>query len=169
MVCIARDPRYFTFLQLCPPDVQIVVGDARLSLATAPDGHYGLIVLDAFRSDAIPSHLITRQALRLYLQKLTQAGVLAVHISNHHLDLEPIVANLAHDSGIVGLAQQDLSVTPVEARAGKTASHWVVRARRLQDLHTLRDDRRWHTLAPRADRAVWTDQFSNILVITKWR
>jgi spermidine synthase len=169
VVRIARDPRYFTFLQLCPPDIQIVVGDARLSLATAPDRHYGLIVLDAFSSDAIPSHLITRQALRLYLQKLTQAGVLAVHISNNHLDLEPIVANLAHDSGLVGLAQQDLRVTPAEARAGKTASHWVVLARRSYDLHALRNDPRWHTLAPRDDQAVWTDDFSNILSIIKWR
>jgi spermidine synthase len=169
VVRIARDPRYFTFLQLCPPDVQIVAGDARLSLATAPDGHYGLIVLDAFSSDAIPSHLITRQALRLYVRKLTRDGLLAVHISNNHLDLEPIVANLAHDGGMVGIAQKDLRVTAAEARAGKTASHWVALARRPDDLHALRDDPRWHTLAPRADRAVWTDEFSNILAITKWR
>ena len=169
VVRIARDARYFTFLQVCPPEVHIVVGDARLSLATAPDGHYGLIVLDAFSSDAIPSHLITRQALRLYMQKLAQAGLLAVHISNNHLDIEPVVANLAHDSRIVGLAQQDLRVMPLEARAGKTASHWVVLARRPQDLHALRNDRRWHILVPPADRAVWTDDFSNILSIIKWR
>jgi spermidine synthase len=169
VVRIARDARYFTFLQMCPPDVHVVVGDARLSLATTPNGHYGLIVLDAFTSDAIPSHLITRQALRLYMQKLAQAGLLAVHISNNHLDIEPVLANLAHDTGLVGLAQQDLRVTPVEARAGKTASHWVVLARRSYALHALQNDARWHTLAPRADRAVWTDDFSNILSIIKWR
>jgi len=169
VVRIARDLRYFTFLQICPPDVHIVVGDARLSLANAPDGHYGLIVLDAFSSDAIPSHLITRQALRLYMQKLAQAGLLAVHISNNHLDIEPVVANLAQDGGLVGLAQRDVRVTPAEARAGKTASHWVILARRPDDLHALRHDSRWHTLAPRVDRAVWTDDFSNILSIIKWR
>jgi hypothetical protein len=169
VVRIARDPRYFTFLQVCPPDVQIVVGDARLSLATSRDGHYGFIVLDAFSSDAIPSHLITRQALRLYMQKLGKSGLLAIHISNDHLDLEPIVANLAYDAGIVGLAQRDLGVTPAEARVGKTGSHWAVLARQLNDLHALRNDPRWHRLAPRADRAVWTDDFSNILSIIKWR
>jgi hypothetical protein len=169
VVGIARDPRYFTFLQVCPPDVHIVGGDARLSLASARDGHYGLIVLDAFSSDAIPSHLITKQALRLYMQKLAKSGLLAVHISNDHLDLEPIVANLADDAGIVGLAQRDLGVTPAEARVGKTGSHWAVLARRLDDLHALRNDPRWHRLAPRADRAVWTDDFSNILSIIKWR
>ena len=81
----------------------MILGDARLSLAGAPDQHYGLIILDAFTSDAIPSHLLTREALRLYLRNLRDSGRLAFHISNNHLELEPL-ANLAHDSQLVALA-----------------------------------------------------------------
>jgi len=169
VVRIARNPRYFTFLQQCPPDIHVILGDARLSLAGAPDRHYGLIILDAFSSDAIPSHLLTREALRLYLRKLTDSGRLAFHISNNHLDLEPTVANLAHDSHLVALAQLDLSVTPDETRAGKVPSHWVVLGRRQQDLGTLTSDRRWHVLSPRPDKTLWTDDFSNIFDAIKWR
>ena len=166
---LARDPRYFTFLQLCPPDIRVVLGDARLSLAAAPDASYGLIVLDAFSSDAIPSHLLTREALGLYLRKLTESGLLALHISNNRLDLEPTVANLAHDAQLVALAQFDERVSADEARAGKTPSHWVVLARSWKDLRALPHSRQWHALSPRPDRTLWTDDFSNIFEVLKWR
>ena len=169
VVAIARDPRYFTFLQQCPPTVRVVLGDGRLSLATAPDASYGLIVLDAFSSDAIPGHLLTREAIRLYLHKLAEPGVLAFHISNNRLDLEPAVANLAHDSQLVGLTQFDETVTADEARAGKAPSHWVVLARRWEDLRALTTDGRWRALAARPDKTVWTDDFSNVLEVIKWR
>ena len=169
VVRIARDQRYFTFLQLCPPDIGVVLGDARLSLADAPDASYGMIVLDAFSSDAIPSHLLTREALHLYLRKLTESGLLAFHISNNRLDLESTVANLAHDAQLVALAQFDQRVSLDEARAGKTPSHWVVLARRREDLRALPDNPQWHALAPRPDKTLWTDDFSNILEVIKWR
>ncbi len=166
---IARDPRYFTFLQLCAPDIRVVLGDARLSLAAAPDASYGLIVLDAFSSDAIPSHLLTREALGLYLRKLRESGLLALHISNNRLDLEPTVANLARDAQLVALAQFDEKVSPDEARAGKTPSHWVVLARRWEDLRALPHSRQWHALSARPDKTLWTDDFSNIFEAIKWR
>ncbi len=166
---IARDPRYFTFLQLCPPEIRVVLGDARLSLVAAPDASYGLIVLDAFSSDAIPSHLMTREALRLYLRKLRESGLLAFHISNNRLDLEPTVANLARDAQLVALAQFDEKVSPDEARAGKTPSHWVVLARRWDDLRALPHSRHWHVLSAGPDKTLWTDDFSNIFEAIKWR
>ena len=169
VVRVARDPRYFTFLQLCPPDIGVVPGDGRLSLGAAPDSSYGLIVLDAFSSDAIPSHLLTREALRLYLRKLDGSGLLAFHISNNHLDLEPTMANLAHDGQLVALAQFDERVSPDEARAGKTPSHWVVLARRWEDLRALPHNPQWHTLSARPDKTLWTDDFSNIFEVIKWR
>jgi hypothetical protein len=169
VVRIARDPRYFTFLQLCPPEIRVVLGDARLSLAAAPDASYGLIVLDAFSSDAIPSHLMTREALRLYLRKLRESGLLAFHISNNRLDLEPMVANLARDAQLVALAQFDEKVSPDEARAGKTPSHWVVLARRWEDLRALPHSRHWHVLSAGPDKTLWTDDFSNIFEVIKWR
>jgi hypothetical protein len=169
VVRIARDPRYFTFLELCSPETRVVLGDARLSLATAPDSYYGLIILDAFSSDAIPSHLLTREAVRLYLQKLTASGLLAFHISNNHLDLAPTVANLACDGHLVALARLDLKVTEEEAREGKRPSHWVVLARKVEDLGALTSDRKWHALSPRPDKTLWTDDFSNIFEAIKWR
>ncbi|MGH2351166.1 MAG: spermidine synthase, partial [Chloroflexota bacterium] len=104
---IARDPQYFTFLRDCPPDVQVILGDARLSLTEAPPGAYHLIVLDAYSSDAIPIHLITREALAIYLDKLAAGGVLAFHISTRHLDLAPVLGRLARDAGLVCLVQED--------------------------------------------------------------
>jgi hypothetical protein len=169
VIRIASNPRFFTFLQRCEPAVRLVLGDGRLSLVAAPDAYYGVIILDAFSSDAIPSHLLTQEALRLYLRKLTQSGLLAFHISNNHLDLEPTVANIAADSHLIALAQFDTRVTPDEARAGKVPSHWVVLARRRDDLHMLATDRRWHALEPRPDKRLWTDDFSNIFEVIKWR
>ena len=99
---IARDDRFFTFLRDCPPVSRVVLGDARLALRDAPDHHYGLIIVDAFTSDAVPTHLITREAFATYVQKLTPDGVLALHISNRYLDLAPVVGNLGLDAGLVG-------------------------------------------------------------------
>jgi hypothetical protein len=169
VVRIARDPRYFTYLKVCPPVIQVVLGDARQSLTSAPDRHYRLIVLDAFSSDAIPTHLLTREALRLYLDKLAESGLLALHISNRHLDLEPTVANLAHDAKLVALAQLEVAIGKDDAREGRTPSHWVVLARRPEELGALREDARWRSLSPRPDRRLWTDDFSNILEVIKWR
>jgi hypothetical protein len=167
---IARNPRYFKFLETCPPAIRVVLGDARHSLPAAPDRHYGLIILDAFSSDAIPSHLLTREALRLYLDKLADPGLLAFHISNRHLDLEPTVGNLAHDAGLHALAQLEAGMSKEDAgRLGRTPSHWVVLARRQEDLGALRDDRRWRALPPRPDRRLWTDDFSNMLEVIRWR
>ncbi len=169
VIRIARDTGYFTFLRICPPEVRIVLGDARLSLAAAADAYYGLLVLDAFSSDAIPGHLLTREALVLYEPKLAAPGLLAIHISNNHLDLEPALANPAHDAGLLAVARFDERVGPDEARAGKTPSRWVVLARRPEGLRGLADDPRWHPLAPRPDKTLWTDDFSNLLEVIRWR
>jgi len=89
--------------------------------------------------------------------------------ANNRLDLEPAVANLAHDSQLVALTQFDETVSSDEARAGKAPSHWVVLARRWEDLRALTTDGRWHALPARPDKTVWTDDFSNVLEVIKWR
>src|SRR5207245_11436461 len=86
---IARDSGYFTFLRDCKASVEYVLGDARLTLQEAPPKQYGIIVMDAFSSDAIPLHLLTREALAIYKEKLTADGIIAFHISNGYLDLTP--------------------------------------------------------------------------------
>src|SRR5215217_5967491 len=91
---IARNPNLFTYLRDCPGEYPVVLGDARLKLAEAPDGKYGMIVGEAFSSDAIPVHLLTREATDMFLDKLDEDGVLVHHISNRHLELEPVVGDL---------------------------------------------------------------------------
>jgi hypothetical protein len=165
---IASDPRYFTFLSQCAPTAPIVLGDARLKLRDAADGSYDLIVLDAFSGDTIPMHLVTREALALYLRKLAPGGMLAFHISNSHLKLAPVFGALAHDAGLVCLIDDDTVLTHAEFDEGKYASQWVVMARTTADLGQLGTDRHWAPLEAPAGWPVWTDDYSNLLRIIKW-
>jgi len=101
--------------------MDIRMGDARIRMAKEPDGNYDLIVVDAFSSDAIPVHLITLEALRIYINKLTPQGIVAFHVSNRYLDLVPVLANLAEKEGLEIRYNSDNR----ENWSGKTASSWV--------------------------------------------
>jgi len=166
---IARDPRYFTYLSDCPAPVGVILGDARLSLKDAPDSCYDMIILDAFSSDAIPIHLVTREAIRLYLAKLKPGGILVFHISNRYLDLKPVLGNLARDAGFISLGSSDLKLSDEDLKKKKSASIWVVMARTQADLRGLARDQRWHTLPVRPGDALWTDDFSDILSVFNWK
>lgn len=163
---IASDPRYFTFLHQCAPTAQIVLGDARLKLRDATDGSYDLMVLDAFSGDSIPMHLMTKEALALYLRKLAPGGILAFHISNLYLQLGPTLGALARDASLVCLTREDTALSQAQADAGKLASRWVIMARSRTDLGALATDTRWVQVQPGAK--VWTDDYSNLLSIIKW-
>ncbi|HZG53496.1 MAG TPA: fused MFS/spermidine synthase, partial [Pyrinomonadaceae bacterium] len=167
VVRIARNPSYFTYLSYCAAaPVEVALGDARLQLQNAPPAHYALIVLDAFSSDAIPMHLMTVEALDLYLSKLAPGGLVVFHISNRSLDLRPVVADLARARALVCLSFDD---TARNQTGGKEPSQWVVMVRRPEAARALAADPRWQPLEGRADRPVWTDDFSNIVSIFKWR
>ena len=118
---IARDPRYFTFLSDCRGNCDVVLGDGRLTMAAAPDRHFDLIVLDAFSSDAIPTHLLTRQAIDMYLSKLKPDGLLVFHVSNLFFTLEPLLANTAASKGLACLARDRSAAAPGRGR------RWQVR------------------------------------------
>jgi hypothetical protein len=167
---IARNEHYFTFLKnCCAKTLRVITGDARLRLKEADARGYGLIVLDAFSSDSIPTHLVTREALRLYLAKLADDGVLAFHITNRRLDLEPVLANLAYDAGLAGLIRNDADLSMSDMMNGKERSVWVVMSRHKDGLTALIADPRWHTLRPSRCVGVWTDDFSNILGVLSWK
>ncbi len=161
---LARDPLYFTFLEDCPAEVEVVLGDARLTLARAPDEAYDLIIFDAFSSDAVPTHLISREALSLYLTKLADGGMLMFHISNRYLDLKPVLANLAADAGLV-CRYQDYQVNETEQATYGSRSTWVVMARSQEDLGGLAQDERWTQPNPDPRVGLWTDEYSNILSV----
>jgi spermidine synthase len=159
---IARDERYFTYLRVCPGIFDVVLGDARLRLPRARDRSYGLIMADAFSSDAVPVHLITREALALYRSKLREHGILTFNVSNDFVALEPVLGNLAHDAGMACVARGD-------HRSGKDglpetdASDWVVMARHTDDLRAVASDERWHDCRRSPGSAPWTDDYSNLL------
>jgi hypothetical protein len=166
---IARNPDYFTYLSEGTGAYRVVLGDARLSLAREPAGRYGLMVLDAFSSDAIPVHLLTVNAIELYLEKLADDGLIALHISNGYFDLEPVVGAAAATLGLAVLSQkEDPRLIPAaEQRAGKRPSHWVLLARRHRDFGILAADPRWRRPATPAGFAAWTDDYSNLLRVLR--
>ena len=162
---IARNNDLFTYLRDCPGQNDVVLGDARLSLADAPDAEYGIIVADAFSSDAIPVHLMTREAVDLYFDKLQSDGVLLMHISNRHLELEPVLGNVAQDAGLVCRAQYDQEN---ESTPGKFVSHWVMMSREEGALGSMAEDARWSSCETNPDSPVWTDDYSNLLSTFVW-
>jgi len=169
VVQIARDPELFTYLSDCRAEVEVVVGDARLSLADggAPSGsrRFDVLLIDAFSSDAIPIHLLTREALALYFRRLADHGVLGVHISNRHLDLEPVLGNLAADADLAARVCDDRDE---DRKDGKYASTWVALAHRDEDLGRLTHDSRWRPLATRPGDRLWTDNYSNVVDVLNW-
>jgi hypothetical protein len=167
---LARNPNLFTYLQDCPGEYPVVIGDARLKLAEAPDEKYGMIVGEAFSSDAIPVHLLTREAQDMYLDKLDENGVLVHHISNRHLELEPVVGDLALDRGLVCYAQYDSETDDAEEIPYKFGSHFTVLARNQADLGNVPNDPRWQPCVTSGNSEnVWTDDFSNLLSTFDWK
>src|SRR6185295_19108624 len=143
VVDIARDRGLFTYLADAKGDVEIVVGDARLSLQSVPDGTFGLLVLDAFSSDAVPVHLLTLEAMSLYVRKLAPSGVLVMHLSSCHLDLEPVMAAAVASLGLTARILADDSA-PVAERAWRWPADWMVVARQPADLAPLAaEGKRW--------------------------
>ncbi len=162
VVRIAEDPRYFTFLHDAFGDhADVVIGDARIELARDPS-IWDLLVVDAFTSDAIPTHLLTREAFAMYRQKLSSHAMIAWHISNRHLDLAPELAALADDAHWSLLIRNDEQWD----RDGKSASTWVVASASSAELDPLRK-RGWIDVARRADFRVWTDERASIVTVWK--
>lgn len=161
VVRIARDPALFRFLSVCAPDTRIVLGDARLTLADEPAGK-GLIVVDAFSSDAIPTHLMTREALALYLAKLDATGALVVHISNRHLELRHILARVAAEQGLVLYLRFDRVRESGETRY-RAPSIVAAIARDPGHLGALAAEGGWTRIDPDMTRRPWSDDFTNVI------
>ena len=166
IVWLATRSGYFDLMPHDPP-VPVVLGDARLSLTREPDGHYDLLMLDAFASDAIPTHLLTREAVVLYRSKLGRDGVLLVHISNRLLDLAPVLAGAAVDLGYAAMKGRPATVD-TEANPTATTSEWVILAEDAATLDALGLGADWAPL-DMTDPRRWRDDFSNLVGIIRWR
>ncbi len=143
----------------------IIIGDGRLSLDEAQDHRFDLIVLDAFSSDAIPTHLLTREAIRVYGSKLSDHGVLVFHLSNRYLDLEPVLGRLVEDAGGAGLIRVNTARSKELLESDGDPSIWAAVAPDPSSLHPLQRDTRWRPLRTRAGVSLWTDDFTNIFSV----
>ena len=170
---IARNPAYFTFLSDCEKrgiDLKVVLGDGRLQLKkiefARPEDRFDVIVFDAFTSDAIPIHLITYDALKDYLSKLTEDGIIVFHISNRYVSLEPVIARLQEKANIAGrIQEQDLAeITDSE----QYPTQVVILAHDEKAFGELLHDPRWRNLETRPSVGLWTDDYSNLLRVFNW-
>jgi SAM-dependent methyltransferase len=158
VVDIARTD--FDFLRDSDGEVRVVEGDGRLQLREAGRGTYGLVVLDAFSSDAIPAHLLTEEAVGEYRRVLRPHGLLAFHVTNRHLDLVPVLAAEAQRLGMTAVVRRDLAAAPPAS-----VSTWVVLARAPGDLERLRTRPGWVEAQPRSDVRAWTDDYSSLVEV----
>jgi hypothetical protein len=158
---------HFTYLADARGTCRVVIGDARLALQREPDHSFGIIVLDAFASDAVPVHLLTREAVAVYLSKLAEDGVIAVNISNWLLDLEPVVRGAAAANHLVSRAKYDIHLDPADFRQGKSGSIWMLLARDAQHLGRIATQPRWLARGAR-EPILWSDHYSNVLEIVRW-
>ena len=172
MVELATDPAVFSFVSQCKPDIRIVVGDARLKLNDEPDGRFDLLAVDAFSSDAIPLHLLTREAFETYMRTLSRDGVMLVHISNRFLDLEPVVAAIARD---LGYTARILAYVPDPADLAEGLSYnrsiWVAVTRDETGMTRFTEatgrGEGWLPLEEREGLVGWTDGFASVLPVLR--
>jgi hypothetical protein len=160
MVDTARDPKYFTYIKNCEPDLKPVIGDARLTFAREPDGLYDLIIVDAYSSDAIPIHLATQEAMKIYKDKLAPQGAVVMHVSNRHLELSSVVVGIADANDLKSWVYSEDSGRDNEYIFSTSV---VVCAREEADVGSLASSKQWALDEADEKQRVWTDDYSNVL------
>jgi SAM-dependent methyltransferase len=171
VVRLARTSGRFTFLKNCAPDARIVLGDARLTLGQAAPGAFDVLAVDAFSSDSVPMHLLTREAFEVYARTLRASGVLAIHISNRYLDLRPVLAAAAAGGGWQATLVEH-SPDREESLIYQTPSSWVLLSRDPASLTRLRtavgaDALLWKPLRARPGFTTWSDDYATILPLLR--
>jgi hypothetical protein len=159
---IAHDPNYFTFMSRCAQDAPTHLGDARMVLAEQENLEFDILVIDAYSSDSVPVHLTTVEAFEIYLDHLSDDGVLLFHISNRYYDISRPLGRLAEAMGLVARIQNYAGNTAKDP--GDVGSLVVVLSRSEAGLGDLNDDPRWTPLTSDGGR-VWTDDFANVLEV----
>jgi hypothetical protein len=160
VIKIAKDPDQFGFLSHCAPAAKIILGDARLTLAKQQTSAFDYLLIDAFSSDTIPIHLLTREAIALYLSRLKSDGFLVIHISNRHLELQSVVAALARDANVA--IKTRIQLTKPTSLGDPEPSAVAIFARLPEPLAKFTEEVGWKQ-PPNNNVSVWTDDYSNIL------
>ena len=154
----------FTFMDECAGQAPIVIGDARLAIEDLPPASFDLLAIDAFSSDAIPQHLLTREALQIYFDALSPDGVVMIHISNRFVALGPVLSRLVEEEGLVAALRNHQPAMPEPAIY---PSMWVAITRDPAQLARLTGEDGWEELAePKG--AEWTDEYASILPHLIW-
>lgn len=170
MVELAKDPAVFSFISQCKPDARIVIGDARLKLAEEPASRFDILAVDAFSSDAIPLHLLTREAFQTYRRVLSPDGVMLVHISNRFMNLEPVVAAIAKGLGMSARVRA-YRPSPEELLESYNASIWIALTKDEEAMTRFTEatghSEDWLPLETRDDVEGWTDGFASVLPVLK--
>jgi hypothetical protein len=168
-IAIARDPKRFTFLSRCLPGVPVALGDARLTLERAPAKSADLLVIDAFSSDSIPIHLLTREAFAVYRRHLSERGLLLVHISNRFLDLKPVAAAAAAEGWQARLRHYRPNKS--QAADNHSSSVWIAMSPSAETLAQLTSasGEKWQPIRPRSGFVPWTDDHATLLPLIRWR
>lgn len=166
IVKVAQNPKYFTYLELCGKNHVMDVGDARISIQKEADHSLDLLIIDAFSSDSIPTHLLTQEAFELYFSKIKTDGLLAFHITNRHLALKKVISDHSKNMKFASLIQE---FKPQNEIPLVIATDWVVMAKDEATLNPLKQSRlgNWQQLALYFDMRTWTDDFTNIVTIWK--
>jgi hypothetical protein len=168
VVDIAEKSNHFTFLANCQPKPEVVIGDARLTLEKEPDNSFDLIIVDAFTSDAVPVHLMTAEALQLYARKLTDRGVVVLHISNRYLDLDSVLgATLPLLPQLKGLIVSDDEADGSYAQNTSTIAVFAKDPASLDPFRAVKGAQDFHA----GGVSPWTDDASDILgpFLSQWR
>ena len=155
---------WFTFLHDSPAQIDVVLGDARLSLAAETPQHFNVIVIDAFSGDAIPVHLLTREALALYRRHLQPDGIVAFHVSNQYIDLEPVIAGIARDAGLSAVSVHSHG----DEQNGLYYADWILVTSNQSFLAQPEIVNSAFPAHLRADVRVWTDNYSSVFPLLKW-
>ncbi len=156
---------WFTFLHDSPAQTDVVLGDARLSLASEPSQHFNVIVVDAFSGDAIPVHLLTREALALYRRHLEPNGIVVFHVSNQYIDLEPVIAGIAGDADLHAVSVH----THADEQAGLYYADWVLVTANQAFLDQPEIVNNGFPTPLKAGARVWTDNYSSVFPLLKWQ
>ncbi|MDX1513702.1 MAG: fused MFS/spermidine synthase [Gammaproteobacteria bacterium] len=168
VVALATNPKYFLYLPECGANAEVILGDGRRNLERSGDGSFDLLVLDAFSSDAVPAHLLTREAVQLYARKLKPGGVLLMHLSNRRLDLVPVAGAVIRAAGLTARVQRHEHENPALERAYHWSSTWVIAARKEADLAVYDAGGHWRRLQGNEQVRPWTDDYSNVAGAVKW-
>jgi hypothetical protein len=167
---IATDPSLFSYVHDAAGPVDFVLGDGRLEIARS-EGGYDLVAVDAFSGDAIPTHLLTREAVDTYLARTSAVGLVAFNVSNRYFDLAPVLGRIAHAEGLAAIVRSDPASTAAQEAEGALPSTWVVVAREPQDLAAIASVPGWTPLLADPGASLWTDDHTDLLAtfVPPWR